>query len=137
MTSKFSLRRAGTIVSLMFLMAVRTPLPWYSPLMLSLNSRASWTPVEAPEGTAARKRPNSVTYTNNTQNIKVVFIALLDIKLKRKVLTNAGCFKLWIYLIIFWDITHSVCVCTYFDKNSETLYIDSFNACLRFIFFFP
>lgn len=78
----------------MFLMAVRTPLPWYSPLMLSLNSRASWTPVEAPEGTAARKRPNSVTYTNNTQNIKVVFIASLDIKLKREVLTNARYFKL-------------------------------------------
>lgn len=58
----FCFNNSGAMMSLMLLTAFCTPLPRYSVLTLSLSSSASWTPVEAPDGTAARKRPSSVTY---------------------------------------------------------------------------
>lgn len=36
-----------------------SPFPTYEVLSLSRNSTASWIPVEAPDGTAARKRPKT------------------------------------------------------------------------------
>jgi len=47
--------------------ALRTPLPPKRALSSSRSSRASWTPVDAPEGTAARpKAPSSRTTSTST-----------------------------------------------------------------------
>ena len=43
-----------------------TPFPWYSFLTSSRSSRASWMPVDAPDGTAARKSPFSVVKSTST-----------------------------------------------------------------------
>src|SRR5215831_13121397 len=54
------------MASLTFATALRTPLPPYRAGSPSLNSRASRSPVDAPEGTAARPNapPSSVTSTS-------------------------------------------------------------------------
>ena len=53
--------------------ALKTDFPWYLDLSLSRSSRASWTPVEAPEGTAALNNPCSVTkstyYSDDLKNV--------------------------------------------------------------------
>src|SRR5262249_18726100 len=46
--------------------ALRTPLPWYRALSPSRNSTASWAPVEAPDGTAARPREPSSRMTSTS-----------------------------------------------------------------------
>lgn len=49
--------RAGPRVLMTFSTAFETPLPRYLDLSPSLSSTASWTPVDAPDGTAALNRP--------------------------------------------------------------------------------
>ena len=44
---------ASEIIELILFTAFLTPLPRYRSLSMSLNSMASYSPVEAPEGTAA------------------------------------------------------------------------------------
>ena len=52
----FSPLRAGAMILFTFSTALRTPFPPYRFLSPSRSSRASFSPVEAPEGTAARPR---------------------------------------------------------------------------------
>mmetsp|Transcript_2940 Transcript_2940/g.7232 ORF Transcript_2940/g.7232 Transcript_2940/m.7232 type:complete len:270 (+) Transcript_2940:948-1757(+) len=58
--------RAGPMMVLMFSTALSTPLPRYLLLSASRSSTASCTPVEAPEGTAARKEPLWVNTSAST-----------------------------------------------------------------------
>ena len=57
-------KTAGAITSLTFLTAFKTPLPKYLDLSPSLNSRASDSPVEAPDGTMAEARVPSSKRTS-------------------------------------------------------------------------
>ena len=52
--------RAGRMMSLTFDTALETPFPRKRVLSLSLSYKASYFPVEAPEGTAALNTPNNV-----------------------------------------------------------------------------
>merc|ERR1719197_589987 len=56
----------GPMVSLIFLTAVRHPFPKYRPLSPSRSSRASYAPVDAPEGQPARNMPFSVKRSTST-----------------------------------------------------------------------
>mmetsp|Transcript_33191 Transcript_33191/g.99991 ORF Transcript_33191/g.99991 Transcript_33191/m.99991 type:complete len:436 (+) Transcript_33191:828-2135(+) len=56
----------GAMMSLTFATAFSTPLPSRRPLSPSRSSRASYTPVEAPLGTAARKSAVSVQRSTST-----------------------------------------------------------------------
>lgn len=65
-TGIFSLIKAGAMTLLTLPTALVTPLPSHFDLSPSLNSNASWTPVEAPDGTIALKRPLSVVNSTST-----------------------------------------------------------------------
>ncbi|KAH3674598.1 hypothetical protein WICMUC_003144 [Wickerhamomyces mucosus] len=66
LTSKFSLIKAGAITSLTLATALVTPLPNHFDLSPSLNSKASWIPVEAPDGTIDLNKPFSVVISTST-----------------------------------------------------------------------
>ena len=57
---------SGPITSFTFATALVTPLPIQLLLSPSRSSTASWTPVEAPDGTAARKWPFCVQRSTST-----------------------------------------------------------------------
>ena len=57
---------AGPMMSLTFCTALRTPLPRKRLGSLSRSSKASYIPVEAPDGTAARKTPLGVVSSTST-----------------------------------------------------------------------
>ncbi|ODV76074.1 uncharacterized protein CYBJADRAFT_119043, partial [Cyberlindnera jadinii NRRL Y-1542] len=57
---------AGAIMSLTLATAFKTPLPSHLDLSPSLSSRASCTPVEAPDGTMDLKVPFSVVSSTST-----------------------------------------------------------------------
>ncbi|EDZ71897.1 hypothetical protein AWRI1631_74760 [Saccharomyces cerevisiae AWRI1631] len=61
-----ALTKAGAMTSLTFLTACKTPLPIHLDLSPSLISKASWTPVEAPDGTMDLKTPFSVVNSTST-----------------------------------------------------------------------
>lgn len=52
---------SGVMILLIFSTALKTDFPWYLDLSLSRSSKASWTPVEAPDGTSALNSPLSDT----------------------------------------------------------------------------
>mmetsp|Transcript_39509 Transcript_39509/g.86295 ORF Transcript_39509/g.86295 Transcript_39509/m.86295 type:complete len:262 (-) Transcript_39509:2664-3449(-) len=56
----------GPMTSRTFRTARRTPLPMAREASPSRNSRASYTPVDAPDGTAARKEPRDVQTSTST-----------------------------------------------------------------------
>ncbi len=58
--------RAGAIVSVTLATAPRTPLPPKRALSPSRSSTASWAPVEAPDGTAARPTAPSARTTSTS-----------------------------------------------------------------------
>uniref|UniRef100_A0A6B0V4U5 Uncharacterized protein n=1 Tax=Ixodes ricinus TaxID=34613 RepID=A0A6B0V4U5_IXORI len=101
-TSKFLAMSCGAITLFTLSTALKTLLPWYMDLSPSLSSRASWIPVEAPDGTAARNNPFSVVKSTSTvglpllskiwrANILVIGIlasVLLRRRLQRKIITK-------------------------------------------------
>ncbi|KAH3683892.1 hypothetical protein WICPIJ_005137 [Wickerhamomyces pijperi] len=60
LTSKLAATKAGAMTSLTLATAFKTPLPDHLDLSPSLNSKASWIPVEAPDGTIDLCKPVSV-----------------------------------------------------------------------------
>ena len=57
---------ASAIISFTFSTAFKTPLPKYLDLSPSLNSTASWTPVDAPDGTDALPIAPPSKYTSTS-----------------------------------------------------------------------
>ena len=82
---------AGAIILLTFSTALRVPLPRYLFLSPSRSSSASFSPVLAPEGTAARpKTPFSRTTSTSTVGLPresrisrpTIFLIVISLKLK-------------------------------------------------------
>ena len=65
-TSILAFIKAGAMMSLTLATAFKTPLPNHLDLSPSLNSKASWTPVEAPDGTIDLNKPLSVVKSTST-----------------------------------------------------------------------